>query len=181
MKQIYWVRHCKAEGQSPEAPLTELGGQQADALADFLCECGIRHMVSSPFVRARDSVVPLASRLGLPIVIDNRLSERNLGDAGSNWDAVLPNFKRTFDDLDLVFPGGESSRTAMNRAIAAVNDALKHEGSVLMASHGNLTTLMLRHYDGSYGFEAWQTLTNPDVFVLTFDEDHVFIKRIRRI
>ncbi len=178
MKQIYWVRHCKAEGQSPEAPLTELGRQQADALADFLCECGIRYMVSSPFVRARDSVVPLASQLGLPIVIDNRLSERNLGDAGSDWDAVLPNFKRTFDNLDLVFPGGESSRTAMNRAIATVNDALKHEGSVLMASHGNLTTLLLKYYDPSYGFTSWQALTNPDVFVLTFDTSCVSIERI---
>lgn len=180
MTQIYWVRHCKAEGQPPEAPLTDLGRQQADLLADFLCDRGIRRVVASPFVRARDSVVPLAQRLGLMVGVDARLAERNLGDAGPDWDVVLPNFKRTFDDLDLVFPGGESSRVAMDRAIAAVTDALKGDVPVVMASHGNLTTLMLRHYDSSYGFEAWQALRNPDVFLLMFDGDSVSIERIWR-
>ena len=49
MKHIYWVRHCKAEGQPPEAPLTEEGKKQAEDLVDFLCNCGIERIVSSPF------------------------------------------------------------------------------------------------------------------------------------
>jgi len=35
MKRIYLVRHCKAAGQEPEAPLTEEGVTQAERLADF--------------------------------------------------------------------------------------------------------------------------------------------------
>jgi 2,3-bisphosphoglycerate-dependent phosphoglycerate mutase len=35
MSQIlYLVRHCQATGQEPDAPLTEIGQQQAIALED---------------------------------------------------------------------------------------------------------------------------------------------------
>ena len=33
-----------------------------------------------------------------------------------------------------------------------------------MVSHRNLSTLILRHFDGRAGFEEWRAMTNPDVF-----------------
>lgn len=182
MKQIYWVRHCKAHGQPPEAALTDLGWEQAKALADFLEDKGIVRVVASPFVRARESVVPLARRLELAIEIDERLAERSVGDLGVDWDVdtekALAVFGRTFEDLDLCFEGGESSREAMERAVAAVGDALVGEEPVVLASHGNLTTLMWKHYDNSVGFDQWQALMNPDVLLLTFDGDVPSIQRV---
>ena len=162
--------------------LTDLGWEQAKTLADFLEDKGIVRVVASPFVRARESVVPLARRLGLAIEIDARLAERNVGDLGVDWDVdtekALAEFGRTFEDLDLCFEGGESSREAMGRAIAAVADALVGAGPVVLASHGNLTTLMWKHYNDSVGFAEWQALTNPDVLLLTFDGDMPSIQRI---
>lgn len=38
---VYLIRHCKAEGQSAEAKLTEEGNAQAAKLADFLESKGI--------------------------------------------------------------------------------------------------------------------------------------------
>lgn len=182
MKQIYWVRHCEALGQPPEMALTDLGWEQAKALADFLEDKGIVRVVSSPFVRARESVVPLALRLGLEIEIDARLAERNVGDLGVDWEVdkrkAVAEFSRTFDDLALCFDGGESSRAAMDRAIDAIGDALWQKGPVVMASHGNLTALMWKYYDHSVGFKAWQALTNPDVLVLTFNGGKPDIQRI---
>jgi len=182
MKQIYWVRHCQALGQPPEMALTDLGWEQAKELADFLADKGIVKVVSSPFVRARESVVPLALRLGLEIEIDERLAERSVGDLGVDWDVdpkkAVAVFSRTFEDLDLCFEGGESSRTAMYRAIDVVGDALWDDVPVVMASHGNLTSLMWKYYDTSVGFEQWQALTNPDVLLLTFDGGKPDIERI---
>lgn len=173
MKRIYWVRHCKAEGQPPEAPLTDEGVKQAEDLSGFLCDRGIERIVSSPFVRARDSVVPLAERLGLEIEFDDRLAERNLGDLGVEWhvdyEKALAQLQRTFDEMDLCFPGGESSNEATDRAIAAIRDLVSADVSkTVVASHGKLTTLVLKYYDGSYDFETWQKLTNPDVYCLDF-------------
>jgi 2,3-bisphosphoglycerate-dependent phosphoglycerate mutase len=87
MSQIlYLVRHCQASGQEPDAPLTEIGQQQAilrrrhsvNALADWLCEVSIGRIISSPFIRAYRSIVPLSEYLGLTIEIDDRLVERVL-------------------------------------------------------------------------------------------------------
>lgn len=182
MKQIYWVRHCQALGQPPEMALTDLGWAQAKELAGFLEDKGIVRVVASPFVRARESVVPLALRLGLEIEIDDRLGERNVGDLGVDWavetERAVAVFGQTFEDLDLCFEGGESSREAMGRAIAAVGDALEKDAPVVMASHGNLTALMWMHYDASVGFAHWRALTNPDVLLLTFEGETPTIERI---
>lgn len=182
MKHVYWVRHCKATGQPPECPLTDLGWEQAKDLAGFLADRGIVRIVSSPFVRARESVVPLARQLDVEIEIDARFGERVVGDMGIDWETdserAVAEFGRTFEDLDLRFSEGETSREAMDRAIAGLADVAQGETPAMIASHGNLTTLMWMHFDASVGFDQWQALTNPDVLLLTFDGDVPTVARI---
>jgi 2,3-bisphosphoglycerate-dependent phosphoglycerate mutase len=75
---LYIVRHCKAAGQQPEAVLTADGHLQAVQLAEQLAALPIERIISSPFLRAKQSIAPLAERLGLQINIDARLAERVL-------------------------------------------------------------------------------------------------------
>jgi 2,3-bisphosphoglycerate-dependent phosphoglycerate mutase len=169
---LYLIRHCATTGQAPDAPLTDDGSRDAEALADRLAAelagVGRVRLVSSPYRRALDSIRPLAQRLGLDVQSDDRLRERVLaatpqpGRPAEEWRARL---RATFDDLDLRFDGGESSREAMARGVAALEDALAlgADATVVM-THGNLLTLLLRHFDGHSGFETWQALKNPDVF-----------------
>lgn len=98
MKTIYIVRHCKAEGQEADAPLTADGLAQADRLADLLMDSQIGRIISSPYVRAKDSVAPLAERLKLQVELDERLVERVLC-AGfiPDWQQHL---KASFRDSD---------------------------------------------------------------------------------
>ncbi|WP_341538183.1 histidine phosphatase family protein [Paenibacillus xerothermodurans] len=52
----------------------------------------------------------------------------------------------TFEDLDICYEGGESSNTAMSRAIRAVMEVLNGENkNVVLVSHGNLISLLLKH------------------------------------
>jgi 2,3-bisphosphoglycerate-dependent phosphoglycerate mutase len=82
---------------------------------------GVALLVSSPYTRAQQSIVPLAQRLGLAVEIEARLTERVLSAASlAQWREAI---HQTFVDLDLAWPGGESSRTAMARGRAAI-DAL---------------------------------------------------------
>jgi 2,3-bisphosphoglycerate-dependent phosphoglycerate mutase len=165
MTRLYVVRHCQATGQAPEAPLTPEGRQQAERLADFLADKGADCLVSSPFVRAQATIAPLAARLGLKVAVDDRLGERVLaGGELPDWRAKL---EQTFADLDLALPGGESSRTAMARAAAAV-DAVLATGArcAVIVTHGNLMALLLKRFDDRIGFAHWAALTNPDVFVI---------------
>ena len=163
MKSIYIVRHCQAEGQEAVAPLTVDGLVQADRLADLLTDSHIERIISSPYVRAKDSVAPLAGRLKLPIDIDERLVERVLC-AGfvTDWQHHL---EASFRDLDFCLEGGESSRAAMRRIVSVVDELQQHSAeTTLLATHGNIMALLLKYFDDAVGFTEWQKLTNPDVY-----------------
>jgi 8-oxo-dGTP diphosphatase len=78
---IYVVRHGKAGSRSAwtEAddlrPLTKAGRRQADAIAEALTHCGVDVVLSSPYVRCRQTVEPLAERLRLPVDLSQALAE----------------------------------------------------------------------------------------------------------
>jgi 2,3-bisphosphoglycerate-dependent phosphoglycerate mutase len=161
--ELYLIRHCRATGQEPEAPLTAAGRDQALRLRDRLSDLPIARIVSSPFLRARDSAAPLAEWLGLPVRIDDRLAERVLtAELAEDWRDRL---RRSFADPALAWPGGESGAAATRRGLAALADAAAGaEGPVAVVSHGNLLALLLHSFDNRDGFAAWAALSNPDVF-----------------
>lgn len=176
-KKIYIVRHCKAEGQESDAKLTDLGVRQAKQLVEFFMEKEIDYIVSSPYVRAHSSIIPLANYLNLHIEFDSRLVERVLtGGNHINWRDML---LQTYDDLDVSFEGGESSNEAMNRAISVSSEIVssKHKNSIIV-SHGNLISLILKYFDPRVGFKEWESMSNPDVFQLAFVKDTPSIERI---
>src|SRR5690554_3471376 len=103
MKYIYLIRHCIAEGQSADAPLMELGREQANKLTEFLEPKNFDFIISSPYERARRTIKPLAEKLSMEINIDDRLKERVLSNKNHmDWREML---RKTFDDLDLCYDG----------------------------------------------------------------------------
>jgi 2,3-bisphosphoglycerate-dependent phosphoglycerate mutase len=176
---IYLVRHCKADGQEPDAPLTEEGRQQANRLAELLYAREIDCILSSPFVRTIDSITPLAKMLQRNVVTDERLAERILcGGNRPNWREMLRN---TFDDLELCYEGGESSGAAMNRAMAVIGEVRDGlHSNIVITTHGNLMALLLKACGAHFGFEEWEALSNPDVYRLQFDGSSPTVTRIWR-
>jgi 2,3-bisphosphoglycerate-dependent phosphoglycerate mutase len=176
-KVLYVVRHCQAEGQEPSASLTERGKQQAEALCAFLADFDVQRIVSSPFARAIESIRPLSARLGIPVETDQRLEERTLSTVPlADWREQL---RVSFQDLDRVIGGGESSRGAMQRARAAVADILGHPAErTVVVTHGNLMALMLKTFDDRIGFELWERLTYPDVYAVTVRGAQRTIRRV---
>jgi 2,3-bisphosphoglycerate-dependent phosphoglycerate mutase len=164
---LYLVRHCQATGQEPDAPLTEIGQQQAISLAGWLSDVSIGRIISSPFVRAYQSIVPLSEHLGLTIEVDDRLVERVLSPVPlDDWRQRLA---ETFIDLDLSFGEGESSRTAMMRGISVVDLAMQQTTDpVVIVTHGNLMTLILKYFNEQVGYNDWENLQNPDVYCIQF-------------
>ena len=165
---LFLVRHCQSSGQEPDAPLTPLGHQQAEQLADVLQERGVARIVSSPYTRAVQTAQPLATRLGLPLETDERLIERVLStEPLDDWREQL---RAAWADHDLVLPGGESGRAATQRGMAALTDILAsgHRPTVVV-SHGNLLALLLHAFDGRPGYATWEALSNPDLFEVTHE------------
>lgn len=178
-KTIYLVRHCKTSGQEADAPLTDEGREQAETLGEWLFHKSVGRIVSSPYARARESIAPLATRLALPVETDGRLIERVLcGSALPDWREHLA---ASFTDLDWCLPGGESSRAAMARGVAALQDVLQHPASVsVVVTHGNLLALLLKHFDDATDFAGWKRLTNPDVYQAGHVDGTARVERVTR-
>ena len=179
VKQIYIVRHCKASGQDRSASLTDEGIRQSEELADFFYDKNIEYIISSPFERAISSVLPFSNRMRIEIHIEDRLRERVL----SSIDLIdwMDQLKETFQDLDLKLPGGESSQEAMNRGVDVIKELLEQEEkNIIVVTHGNLMSLILKYFDRSIGFDDWRALSNPDVFKLQKSEKtgEIIIKRM---
>jgi len=104
------------------------------------------------------------------------LAERVLSAAPlAHWREAI---QQTFADLDLAWPGGESSRTAMARGRAAIDTLLaRPERTSVVVTHGNLMTLILRSFETQFGFQTWERLSNPDVYCLTAPGERVEIFR----
>lgn len=85
-RTLYVIRHAIAEdragwrGPDEQRPLTADGLRQARALAVALGDSRIDRVFSSPSVRCRQTVEPLADRLGLPLEDSRTLAEGAGGD-----------------------------------------------------------------------------------------------------
>jgi 2,3-bisphosphoglycerate-dependent phosphoglycerate mutase len=87
--------------------------------------------------------------------------------------------RQTYYDLDLCYEGGESSNIAMHRAITVVKEVLNSRyENIIIVSHGNLISLLLKYFDDRIGYKEWETLSNPDVFHLSFLKETPNIERI---
>jgi 2,3-bisphosphoglycerate-dependent phosphoglycerate mutase len=177
LKTIYFVRHAKAGGQEFSAPLTEKGVEQAAKLVDFFATKPIEKVYSSPFKRAIDTIQPLADFKGLKVEKDDRLSERVLsGILLEDWQEKL---KQSFDDFDLELEGGESHSAGMKRAVSIIEEVLASSNDhIILVSHGNLTTLLIRYFNESFGFDDLMEMTNPDVFEIIVGDEKAMLKRI---
>ena len=86
---IYLMRHARAgrrsawDGPDEARPVSKVGRRQAKGLAEELVDAGISVILSSPYVRCRQTVEPLAKALALRIDVTEALTE------GADLDGVL--------------------------------------------------------------------------------------------
>src|SRR5688572_19762287 len=78
---VYLVRHAVAVGRSDWKgddslrPLTKRGERQASGLVELLAGADVQRVLSSPAVRCRETVEPLASKIGLSVQPTEVLAE----------------------------------------------------------------------------------------------------------
>lgn len=118
----YLIRHAKAgsrrdwDGDDRDRPLSSNGVRQAAAIADRLADAGITGLWSSSYRRCVATLQPLAERVGLSVVEDDRLAE------GTSVDAALTLLQEAGDGAALCTHGD---------VLPEVIDALIGQGMVL--------------------------------------------------
>lgn len=149
MTKLILIRHgCSINNASGcytgqlDAPLNDLGREQAARLADALCTFHIDATYASDLCRAMETLRPTAERLGLPLITDPALRELDTG----LWTNVpheevkvrfAEDFARYLTDVDAPCTGGESARQACLRVQnALLRIVAAHEGqTVAVCTH----------------------------------------------
>jgi broad specificity phosphatase PhoE len=119
------------QGQA-DPPLNGSGRAQARHLADELRGQGLDALYSSDLRRAMGTAGILAATFGLPVILDRRLREIDLGWAegmlAAEVQASAPEqFRLWYESpLDALPFGHENARALAARTLAAVNDIAAH-------------------------------------------------------
>ena len=146
MNSIVLVRHAESVYPTPDGPdeyhrpLTDVGLAQAEDLVEELAALEPDLVASSPYLRAVQTIEPVARAVGLPVHTDHALRE---------WDFGIPPtpdyvryYEESWADPDFARPGAESLRRLTDRATAALR-ALARHGTVIVGSHGTFVSRAL--------------------------------------
>lgn len=173
---IYLCRHGETafnrEGRLQgrgESDLTALGERQAQAMADLLHDLVAREpspdwrIVASPLRRTRRTAAAISVRLGLPVEIDERLVEIDVGAwSGRLRDEVGRENPELFKSREWFFgaPGGETYENMMGRLAGWLADqAPEAERRLIVVSHG----VAGRFLRGAYAGLSREALLAQDV------------------
>lgn len=147
-------------GRSEGVDLDDKGREQAAGLIDRIGDLPIRAVVSSPLLRCRRTVEPLAEALCLEPLIDDRLAEvdygewtgRKIGELAKEplWRVVQAHPSAA------EFPGGEGLAQVQARAVAAVREHDRRLGGDALwvaCTHGDVIKAVVAdaygmHLDG---------------------------------
>lgn len=132
-----------------DVALTEAGRDQARATAQQLAQAGIDAVVTSPLRRASDTAQAIADAAGVPLTVDERLTEVDYGPVeGLDRDGARARFGQDFeswraDPFGAPVPGMEPLPDALARAQAATADALAAYDHPVIVGHQGILRVVL--------------------------------------
>ncbi len=162
--EVFLIRHADAipeedeiipSGIYDDLPLSRTGRRQAQALAERLSSLSFDAMYSSPLRRCLETAAPLAQRLGMMPIVEERLKEIKLGDIrplpddGHDLAALTKALQERQIDIVRIagktghwneIPDSELSSTFRRRVVESLDEIVsKHIGQRILAfSHGGV-------------------------------------------
>ncbi|MER2171468.1 MAG: histidine phosphatase family protein [Psychrobacillus psychrodurans] len=162
--EIYFVRHAHSvfdlENEQSRG-LSEKGRKDADKVTEILSSASIDHIVSSPYIRAVETVEGLSNLINKEIEKDDRFREGCLAANDYIIEDPIEAFKYAFENQNFSYPGGETSLEVKERGLAALYELLhKYKGKkIAIGIHGNIMTNIMRHFDDRFDISLQQNRT----------------------
>lgn len=196
MTKVYLIRHGKTQwnlesryqGANGDSPLLKDSYREIELLASSLQRIPFEHAYTSPLKRARVTAQALLNHLNLeiPLTIDSRLKEFNLGkmegmhfeDVAAKWPEVLKNFRHHPDKYDESLVEGESFLEVIARFRAAIEEYCRQypNGNILVISHGAALNAAINALIGTplAHLKDRGGLSNTSTTILTTNDDRHF-------
>ena len=193
MTKFIIVRHGQSKANEcgylvgkTEAPLSDLGKRQAEAVCKYILEkYNVDTIYSSPLLRACDTVRGVADALDLPIISEGDLAEFDFGE----WEGLtLEEIKERFDngygrwaqDPGTVVPhGGESMAHLQERVVRKLREiGVTEDGkTVLIGSHSSVIRALQCYIQGLPLSKMKNTpwVVNASFAEINFDGENFYI------
>lgn len=178
MRKIYFVRHAERDTSVQDdtlAPLTTAGQIAADQLAIYFQNKKITVIYTSPLTRGKETILPTAKALHLPLQEVAALKERKVG-------AWVVDFKfftqQQWRDFTYHLLEGESLHAVLQRILPRYQQILLNSrGNIIIVGHGTaLSVLFHALTGGKFSYEDFCQLQQPDMLVARYDEKQQFIR-----
>lgn len=162
---FYIARHGQSLGNisgdimGGDPPLTELGLEQALALADLFKSTKISRVFASNLIRARQTAQAIADQQGLKLEVDSRLRERSFGSLegqtadyfSTHYQTEIEQFRNgSFQEQMFwrVVEDMESFNQLLDRVLPFFTDFDENyqEENVLLVTHANVILALLGHF-----------------------------------
>ncbi|WP_409250847.1 histidine phosphatase family protein [Bacillus sp. SCS-153A] len=177
---VYFVRHAHSIYTPDEMgrPLSEKGFADSAGVADVLAREKIDVFISSPYLRAVQTIQGAADQFGKGIILIDGFKERKLSEKPvESFDNAI---EKVWQDWKFSWEGGESNLAAQERGVKVLREVLEeYEGkNIVVGTHGNIMVLIMNYFERTCDFDFWKKLEMPDIYRLSFDGER-FVKAER--
>ena len=161
MTNVYFVRHAEPDFSIHDdltRPLTAKGKADAKLVTKYFRDKEIHEVLSSPYLRAVDTVKDFADEVGYDIKIIQDFRERKVD---SVWIEDFHSFtKKQWEDFDYKLSDGESLREVQARNISALREVLcLYEGkNIVIGTHGTALSTIIHYYQNTYEYKDFEKI-----------------------
>jgi len=174
MTTIYFIRHAQSDTKISDdfhRPLTLNGIAASKLLVQQLADVKIDMILSSPYQRAVETLIPLANKYKLTIKTIDDFRERKVTDG---WIKDFVTYaSRQWQDFDYCLTNGENLRQVQVRNINALAKVLKDykNQTVVIGTHGTALSVIINYYDPKFGFQKFMDYIDvmPWIVLMTFE------------
>ncbi len=178
MTTVYFVRHAEPDytnHNDMERPLTLKGREDSKLVTDYLKDKEIGIVLSSPYLRAVQTVKGVADSYGHTITTVGDFRERKID---SSWIEDFNGFaERQWKDFDYKLSDGESLREVQIRNVEALRQVIKEnpDRNIVIGSHGTALSTIIHYFEPSFGYSHFQRIRTimPWIVKFTFQGDEM--------
>lgn len=152
--KIFVVRHCTTEYNekriycgSTDIPLSDIGLSEAKRLSAVSKEYDFDLVLCSPLIRAKQTAEAIVGTRNIPIIYENRLTERDFGDLEEkNVDRADGKICRY--SFAVKYPNGESNLQVAARIYRFLDEVKEKyfDKNIFIVSHGSVCRIIRTYF-----------------------------------